>query len=152
MNTGKVKKETKHLSHLQIKRQWYLFDASKFYLGRLASQIASILIGKHKAEFSPHLDVGDIVVVINASKIKVSGRKLEEKKYFRHTGYTGHLKEFRLKDLLEKKPERVIYLAVKNMLPKNKWQKKRLKRLKIFADSTHPYKDQKIKEVKPKTK
>ncbi len=145
----KLKEETKHLSHLDIKRDWYLFDASRFYLGRLASKIATLLIGKHKPTYSPHLDVGDIVVVINAKKVKVTGRKLEEKRYFRHTGYVGHLKEITLKELLEKNPEEVIYRAVKNMLPKNKLQKKRLRRLKIFAGNSHPYKDQKMVQVEP---
>lgn len=143
------RKETKHLGHTNIKRNWYLFDASEFYLGRLASKVAVFLIGKHKPTYSSHLDLGDIVVVVNAKKVKASGRKLEEKKYYRHTGYVGHLKEINLKELLKKKPEEVIFRAVKNMLPKNKLQKKRLKRLKVFAGSQHPYKDQKMTEIKP---
>ncbi|MCD6195137.1 50S ribosomal protein L13 [bacterium] len=144
----KERKETKHFKG-PIVRNWYLFDASEFYLGRLAAQIAVFLMGKHKPVYSPHLDLGDIVVVINAQKVKVSGRKMEEKKYFRHTGYVGHLKEINLKELLKRKPEEVIFRAVKNMLPKNRLQKKRLKRLKIFTLDNHPYKEQKIAVIKP---
>ncbi|MCD6156252.1 MAG: 50S ribosomal protein L13 [Candidatus Atribacteria bacterium] len=149
---AKVKETTKHISHVDVQRDWYLFDASKYILGRLASQIAIILQGKHKPQYSPHIDLGDCVVVINAKKVKVTGRKLEEKKYYRHTGYVGHLKEETLKELLERKPEEVIYRAVKNMLPKNKLQKRRLRRLKVFADEKHPYTKIKFKAVNPEVK
>jgi len=129
---AKAREETKHIPTSKIRRDWYLLDASRFRLGRLATIVANLLIGKHKPIYSPHLDVGDSVVIINASKIKVSGDKKEEKIYYRHTGYIGHLKEERLKYLLKKSPEKVIFRAVKNMLPKNRLQKERLKRIKIF--------------------
>jgi len=140
-NIGKLKQETKHFSHLKVKREWYLFDASKFYLGRLASQIAIILMGKHRSYFSPHADVGDSVAVINAEKIKISGQKLESKKYYKHTGYIGLLKETSLKEPLAKDCKKDIFRAVKNMLPKNKLQKNRLKRLRIFINEKHGMKN-----------
>ena len=133
----------------EIKRQWHLIDARGKILGRLATKIAQLLIGKHKPTFVPHLDSGDYVVVINAAQIKVTGKKLKKKIYYRHTGYMGGLKETRLEEMLAKHPTRVIWLAVKNMLPKNKLRKQRLKRLKIFADETHCYQD-KIQNLKTK--
>ncbi len=125
----------------EIKRNWHLIDARGKILGRVATEMAEYLIGKHKVNYVPHLDVGDYVVVINADKFIVTGKKRKNKMYRRHTGYMGGLKEVTLEDLLEKKPKEAIKLAVKNMLPKNKLRKKRLSRLKIFVDENHPYDD-----------
>ncbi|GAB6161543.1 50S ribosomal protein L13 [Desulfothermus naphthae] len=120
-------------------RKWYVIDASGQILGRLASKIAVRLRGKHKPDFTPHVDNGDFIIVVNADKVKVTGRKLEQKKYYRHSGYPGGLKEITLKKLLEKKPERVIYNAVKGMLPKNRLARKQLTKLKIYAGPNHPH-------------
>lgn len=129
----------------EIKRIWYEVDAQQFPLGRLASKIAFILRGKHKPGFTPHLDCGDWVVVVNANKVKVTGRKLIQKEYFRISGYPGGLKRRRLKEVLEKSPERVIIHAVSGMLPPNKLRKSILKRLKVVLGDKHNYKiDKKI--------
>lgn len=125
-----------------IKRNWYLIDAKGKILGRLASRIARILMGKDKPTFTPHIDQGDFVVVINAKQVKVTGKKLENKIYYHHTFYPGGLKQERLKDLLLKRPERVIQLAVKRMLPKNRHQAPRMRRLKVYADGNHPHQAQ----------
>ena len=101
-----------------IERKWYVVDAADYTLGRLASQVAAILRGKNKPTFTPHMDCGDNVIVINASKIRVSGKKLDQKVYYNHSGYVGGMKETTLKEMLAKKPERVVELAVKGMLPK----------------------------------
>ncbi len=122
-----------------INRKWWLIDAEGKTLGRLSTKIATILMGKHKRDYTPYIDNGDFVVVINAEKIRVTGNKLKDKIYYHHTGYLGHLKSIPLEKLLEKHPERVIMFAVKRMLPKNKLQKKRLKRLKVYAGSEHPH-------------
>lgn len=122
-----------------IKRKWYLFDAKDQILGRFASKIAKKLIGKHKVDYAPNLDMGDIVVVINAKDIKVTGRKEKQKVYYKHSGYPGGFREIKYKKLLEENPARIIELAVKRMLPANRLQKKRLARLKVFADAKHGY-------------
>ncbi len=127
----------------EIKRKWYLIDAKGQILGRLATRIARILMGKNKVSYTPHVDNGDFVVVINADKIKVTGKKMEKKIYYRHSGYMGNLKEISLKDMMAKHPERVITLAVKRMLPKNKTLKHRIKRLKVYAGPEHPHEAQK---------
>ncbi|ADU96352.1 50S ribosomal protein L13 [Thermovibrio ammonificans] len=123
----------------EVQREWFLVDATGKTLGRLASEIAKILMGKHKPTYTPHVDGGDFVVVINADKIHVTGRKLEKKIYYKHTLYPGGLKETKLKDMLKEKPEEVIRLAVKGMLPKNKLRDRRMKRLKVYAGSEHPH-------------
>lgn len=120
-----------------IQRDWYLFDARDKILGRLASSISRILTGKHKINYTPYLDCGDFVVVTNAKYIKFSGKKLEQKKIFKHSGYLGHAKFISLKELFEKHPEKVVYLAVSGMLPKNSFRKKMLKRLKIYPEQKH---------------
>jgi large subunit ribosomal protein L13 len=125
-----------------IKRQWYLVDAKDKILGRLAAKIAVILRGKHKSIFTPHLDTGDGVIVINASKIKVTGRKLKEKVYRRYSGYPGGLREVYLETLLAKKPERVIQLAVRRMLPGGPLGRDIFKKLKVYPDDKHPHKAQ----------
>ncbi|RUM43570.1 MAG: 50S ribosomal protein L13 [Desulfurobacterium sp.] len=122
-----------------VQREWYVVDATGKTLGRLASEIAKILIGKHKPNYTPHVDNGDFVIVVNAEKIHVTGKKLEKKIYYKHTGYMGHLKETTLKEMLQKKPEEVIRLAVRGMLPKNKLRKRRMKRLKVYAGPEHPH-------------
>jgi large subunit ribosomal protein L13 len=120
-----------------IKRKWYLADAKGQTLGRLATKIAVILRGKHKPIFTPHLDTGDGVVVINAAQIKVTGRKLKEKVYRRYSGYPGGLREVRLKTLLERKPATVIQLAVQRMLPRGPLGRDLIKKLRVYADNKH---------------
>jgi large subunit ribosomal protein L13 len=122
-----------------IRREWHLVDATGETLGRLASRISRTLQGKDKPVYTPHLLTGDYVVVINAAKIKVTGRKLEQKTYYRHSGYTGNLKSVVLKDLMSTYPERAIQFAVKGMLPDNKLARTMLKRLKIYANDQHPH-------------
>ena len=129
----------------EIKREWYLINAEGKTLGRLASEIAKILKGKHKPIYSPHLDCGDYVIVINAEKIRVTGRKLDQKIYYRHSGYPGGLKSITLREQLARHPERVIKAAVKGMLPKNRLGRKMLKKLKVYAGDSHPHQAQKPK-------
>lgn len=123
-------------------RNWYIVDAKDKVLGRLASKIATILQGKHKPIYTPHVDTGDYVVVINAGKIRVTGSKLEQKIYRKHSGYPGGLKEVDLKHLLSQKPTLPLQQAVKRMLPKNKLGRKMLKKLKIYAGEEHPHQAQ----------
>ena len=120
-------------------RRWYIVNAQDQILGRLASQIASLLKGKHKPIYSPHQDVGDFVVVVNAEKIKVTGNKLKDKMYYRHSGYPGGQKATSLEQMLQKHPERVIELAVKRMLPKNALGRKMFLKLKVFPGPDHPH-------------
>lgn len=122
-----------------INRQWVVVDANEKILGRLATQIANRLRGKHKPEFTPFLDTGDFVVVVNAEKIAVTGAKLDQKKYYRYSGYVGGLKETSLRDMLDRHPERVIRNAVKGMLPRNRLGRALLKKLKVYAGPDHPH-------------
>jgi len=126
-----------------IKRQWRLVDAEGKTLGRLASRIAAILKGKHKPIYTPHADVGDYVIVINADKIHVTGRKMLQKMYHRHSGYPGGLKSINLRDLLQRHPTRAVEYAVKGMLPKNRLGRRMFKKLKVYAGSDHPHQAQK---------
>ena len=126
----------------EVERKWYLVDAADRILGRLASQIAIRLRGKHKPIFTPHADTGDFIVVINADKVALTGSKWDKKVYYRHTGYVGGLKQISAKKLLEKRPDEVLRLAVKRMLPKNSLGRKQLKKLKIYAGSDHPHQAQ----------
>lgn len=126
-----------------IRRKWYLVDAQGKILGRLATKVATILRGKHKPIFTPHLDTGDGVIVINASKIRVTGKKLKEKLYRKHSGYPGGFKEVPLETLLKKSPQTVIRLAVKRMLPSGPLGRRILKKLKIYPDEKHPHTSQK---------
>ncbi|MFC1866732.1 50S ribosomal protein L13 [Thermodesulfobacteriota bacterium] len=126
----------------EVDKKWYLVDAEDRILGRLASQIAIRLRGKHKPIFTPHADTGDFIVVINAEKVALTGSKLDNKIYYRHTGYVGGLKQISARKLLEKKPDEVIRLAVKRMLPKNSLGRRQLKKLKIYAGSDHPHQAQ----------
>lgn len=130
-----------------IERQWQLVDASGQRLGRLATRIADTLRGKNKPEYTPHIDTGDFVVVINAKRIAVTGRKLENKKYYRHSGYPGGLKERTLVEMLERRPEEVLRLAVRGMMPKNRLSRAQLKKLKIYAGPEHPHEAQQPKEM-----
>lgn len=126
---------------MKVERAWHFFDAKDKILGRLASEISQLLIGKHRPDFVPYLDLGDYVVVINAEKIKVSGKKEKEKKYFRHSGYPGGLKTETLGELRLRKPEEILRRAVWGMLPDNKLKKGRMKRLLVYAGEEHPYKN-----------
>ncbi len=126
----------------EVARQWVLVDAADMVLGRLAVQIASILRGKTKPEFTPHTDVGDFVVIINADKIKVTGNKLEQKTYYHHSGYMGGIKSATMRELLKKKPEDVIKHAVKGMLPKNSLGRAMFKKLKVYTGENHPHEAQ----------
>jgi large subunit ribosomal protein L13 len=130
-----------------VKRDWYLVDAQNLVLGRLASQLANVLRGKNKAIFTPSVDTGDFVVVVNAEKISLTGRKLADKIYYNHSGFPGGLKEITAEKLLEKKPEEVIRRAVKGMLPKNKLSRHMLKKLKIYAGASHPHDAQQPKNL-----
>lgn len=125
-----------------IERIWYVVDAEGQTLGRLASSVATILKGKHKPTYSPAVDCGDFVVVVNADKIVVTGRRLEQKKYYRHSLYIGGLKEISLRDQLQKHPERVIESAVRGMLPKNTLGRQMFKKLKVYAGTEHPHQAQ----------
>jgi len=131
----------------EVERKWYVIDAKDKIVGRLATKIATILRGKHKPVFTPHVDTGDFVIVINADKVRFTGKKLEKKIYYKHTGYIGHLKEITAKEMLQKKPEEIIRLAVKGMLPKNKMRKKLLKKLKIYRGEEHPHQAQKPEKL-----
>jgi large subunit ribosomal protein L13 len=133
--------KTHSLKAKEIKREWHLIDAKDKILGRLASQIAQLLMGKHKPYFTRHLDCGDFVVVINAKEVKVTGKKEKQKIYYRHSGYPGALKETPLWRLREKFPERIITKAVEGMLPKNRLKDEMLVRLKVQAGEDHPYGD-----------
>jgi ribosomal protein L13 len=127
----------------KIDRKWYVVDAEGHTLGRLASQVASVLRGKNKAVFTPHIDCGDYVIIINAEKIKVTGRKLEQKIYYNHSEYVGGMKETKLKDMLRKKPERVLELAVKRMLPKGALGSRMYTKLHVYAGAEHNHAAQK---------
>ena len=126
-----------------IDRKWYVVDATDKTLGRLASEVAKVLRGKNKAIFTPHIDTGDFVIVINAEKIKVTGKKLDQKIYYHHSDYVGGMKETTLKEKLAKKPEEVIELAVKGMLPKGPLGREMYKKLHVYAGAEHPHAAQK---------
>ncbi len=126
-----------------IDRKWYVVDATDMTLGRLASEVAKILRGKNKAIFTPHIDCGDNVIVINASKIKVTGKKMDQKIYYHHSDYVGGMKETTLKEKLAKKPEQVIELAVKGMLPKGPLGRQMYKKLHVYAGAEHAHAAQK---------
>ena len=131
-----------------IERNWLIVDAKGQRLGRLATRIADSLRGKNKPVYTPNIDTGDFVVVVNAARIAVTGRKLENKIYYRHTGYPGGLKQRTLSEMMDKKPEEVLRLAVKGMLPKNRLGRAQLKKLKVYAGPEHPHAAQDPKEMK----
>jgi large subunit ribosomal protein L13 len=126
----------------EVEKKWYLVDARDKVLGRLATQIATRLRGKHKAIFAPYLDAGDYVVVVNAEKVAMTGRKWQSKRYWRYTGYMGGLRQTSALEMLEKKPESILRFAVRGMLPKNSLGRRQLKKLKIYAGPEHPHEAQ----------
>ncbi len=136
MKTFQAKKE-------EIDHQWYLVDADGKVLGRLAAQLATILRGKHKPIYTPHVDTGDCVVVVNAKKIALTGKKMKDKIYYHYTGYPGGIREINAEKLLAKKPTEIIRVAVKGMLPKNSLGREMLRKLKIYSGPTHPHEAQK---------
>ena len=136
--------KTYNAKEQDITKKWYLVDASNKIVGRMATQIAMRLRGKHKPIFTPHADTGDFVVVVNAEKVSFTGKKWDKKIYYRHTGYMGGLKEITAGKLLEKKPEEILRLAVKRMLPKNSLGRRQLKKLKIYAGTSHPHEAQQL--------
>ena len=125
-----------------IDKRWHVLDAVDHTLGRLASQVASLLMGKHKPDFTKHLDMGDFVVVVNAAKVRITGNKLQDKKYYRHTGYMGGLKTIPLARMMERRPERVIEMAVRGMLPRNRLGRHVYRHLKVYAGPDHPHQAQ----------
>ncbi len=131
----------------EVERNWVLVDAKDKVLGRLAADVASILRGKTKPTYTPHIDVGDFVVVINADKVKLTGRKLEQKKYYNHSGYMGGLRERTARQIMEKRPEEIIKHAVKGMLPKNSLGRSMFKKLKVYTGENHPHEAQKPQAI-----
>ena len=131
----------------EIERDWYVVDAEGETLGRLASRIAPILKGKHKPIYTPHLDCGDFVIVVNAEKVRVTGRKLDQKFYHRHSGYPGGLRSISLRNQLDKHPERVLQAAIRGMLPKNKLGRRMIKKLTVYAGEAHPHEAQQPKPL-----
>ena len=139
--------KTYHAKASTVEHEWLLVDATDMTLGRLASEVAQILKGKRKPQYTAHVDVGDFVIVVNASKIRVTGKKLTDKKYFRHTGFPGGLKEISLGDQLAKHPERVLEHAVKGMLPKNTLGRAMGMKLKVYAGPEHKHQAQKPRQI-----
>ena len=127
----------------KVERKWYVVDADGQTLGRLASEIAKVLRGKNKPIYTPHIDTGDYVIVVNADKVKVTGKKLDQKIYYRHSDYVGGMKEFTLREMMDRKPERVIELAVKGMLPKGPLGRAMIKKLHVYAGTEHNHAAQK---------
>ena len=137
-----MKKYTSSAKGSDNPQKWYVVDANGMVLGRLATQVAHRLRGKHNPLFTPHADTGDWVIVINAEKIVLTGRKMDQKMYYRHSGYIGNLKQMAAKELLEKKPEELVRSAVKGMLPKNRLGRRLFKKLKVYTGNTHPHEAQ----------
>ena len=131
-----------------VQKSWYVVDLEDKVLGRAASEIARVLRGKHKAIYSPSVDTGDFVVVVNAEKVRLTGHKLEQKNYYRHSGYPGGVKSLNAAQMLDKKPEEVIRKAVKGMLPKNRLGRQMFKKLKVYSGGAHPHQAQQPKELK----
>jgi large subunit ribosomal protein L13 len=131
----------------EAERNWYVVDAENKVLGRLASELAKILRGKHKPQFTPHVDTGDYVIVVNAEKVSLTGNKLKDKVYYSHSGYPGGIKSVTAEDLKAKKPEDLIRFAVKGMLPKNRLGRKLFKKLKVYAGGEHPHQAQQPKPI-----
>ena len=135
----------------EIDREWYLVDAEGQTLGRIATHIADTLRGKDKPQYTPHVDTGDFVVVVNAEKVAVTGNKLDDKRYYRHSGYPGGLRSRTLREQLDRRPEEVIRKAVKGMLPRNRLSRAQLRKLKIYAGPEHPHTAQSPKELKTRS-
>ena len=127
----------------EISRDWYLVDADGQTLGRLATEIADVLRGKRKPQYTPHVDTGDFIVVVNAEKVRVTGNKLDQKRYYRHSGYPGGLRSRTLREQLDRRPEEVLRTAVKGMLPKNRLARQQINKLKIYDGPEHPHEAQK---------
>jgi len=142
-----IVKKTYVTKEEDVQREWYVIDASGQTLGRLAARVASVLRGKHKPVYSPSVDAGDFVIVVNAEKVHVTGRKLDQKMYYRHSGYPGGLKEITLRNLLQQHPTRVIEHAVRGMLPKNRLGRQVFRHLKVYAGSEHPHEAQQPKAL-----
>ena len=140
--------KTFNLKGAEVKREWWVIDAASMPLGKLAVVIADKLMGKSKVTYTPHIDNGDYVVVVNAKNLVVTGDKMLQKKYYRHSGFPGGIKELRLEEVIEKEPARAITEAVKGMMPKNKLAADRLKRLRVFAGAEHTHAAQNPKEIK----
>ncbi len=134
--------KTYTLSAEDFHKSWHVIDATGQTLGRLSTRVAALLMGKHKPTYSPHLDMGDFVIVVNAQKVRVTGKKLDDKIYYRHTGYMGGLKETPLGDMLQRNPRRVIELSVRGMLPRNRLARHLLRHLKVYAGPDHPHEAQ----------
>jgi large subunit ribosomal protein L13 len=134
----------------EVQRDWYVIDAENQVLGRLATQIATLLRGKHKPTYTPSMDGGDFVVVVNAEKIRITGRKAEQKLYHRHTGYPGGLRTTTYRTMLQRHPDRILRLAVKGMLPKGRLGRRQLLKLRIYAGPTHPHAAQQPKVYQPR--
>ncbi len=131
-----------------IERKWYVVDATGYTLGRLASEVAKVLRGKNKPIFTPHIDTGDYVIIVNADKVTVTGKKLDQKIYYHHSDYVGGMKETTLKEMMAKKPEKVVELAVKGMLPKGPLGREMYKKLHVYAGAEHPHAAQQPEELK----
>jgi len=131
----------------EVKRDWYVVDATDRTLGRLASEIARRLRGKHKPEYTPHVDTGDYIVVVNAEKVRLTGNKPEQKVYYHHTGYVGHMKSASFQQMIDKHPERVLQIAVKGMMPKNALGRAMLRKLKVYAGPEHVHTAQQPKSL-----
>jgi large subunit ribosomal protein L13 len=142
-----LKMKTYFANNENIEKKWYVVDASGKVLGRLATQIAKVLRGKHKPEFTPHADAGDHVIVINAAEIKVTGKKETDKHYYSHSGYPGGIKDITFDKLMEKDPTRIIKFAVKGMMPKNPLGRDMMRKLKIYAGAEHPHEAQQPVEI-----
>ena len=140
MKTYSAKKE-------EVRRQWVMVDAEDMVLGRLASQIALVLRGKNKPTFTPHVDTGDFVVVVNAEKIRLTGNKLGDKVYYRHSGYPGGIKSMTAREMLEKKPDQLVRKAVRGMMPKNRLGRQMLNKLKIYVGPDHPHQAQQPEKI-----
>ena len=140
MKTYSAKKE-------DVRRQWVMVDAEDMVLGRLASQLAHVLRGKNKPTFTPHVDTGDFVVVVNAEKIRLTGNKLDDKVYYRHSGYPGGIKSMTAREMLEKKPDQLVRKAVKGMLPKNRLGRQMLSKLKVYVGPDHPHQAQQPEKI-----
>ena len=139
--------KTYHAKPGEVTREWLVVDATDIPLGRLSSEVAKLLRGKHKPQYTPHVDTGDFVVVVNAEKIQVTGNKLDQKRYYRHSGYPGGLRSRTLRDQLERRPTEVLRIAVKGMLPKNRLARQQITKLKIYAGPEHPHAPQNPKPL-----
>jgi large subunit ribosomal protein L13 len=143
MTNSKIIKQTKSLNPKDVAKQWLLIDAENVVLGRLASNVSKILRGKHKANFTPHVDCGDNVIIINAEKVRLTGNKLSNKKYYWHTGYPGGIKETTAKKIIEgKNPDRIIRLAVQRMIPKGPLGRQQISNMKVYCGESHPHDSQ----------